>query len=68
MKINQGIHKPEIPDGTGAKKWDGVQVLWHDHNPPLLKSGHCGNNVTQLNTPKNQFKKVWITAQESYQK
>ena len=60
VKMKYDIQRLEIPDfGTGAK-CGGVKLLWCDYNPPPLKFGHCGNHITQLNTPKNLFKKVWV--------
>ena len=59
MKTKLDIQRPEIPSLGQAKKMWQCKVLRCDHNPPPLKSGHCGQNITQLSTPKNQFKKVF---------
>ena len=48
MKTKKGIQRPETPDLGQAQKCSGVKVLWRDHNPTPLKSGHCGESITQL--------------------
>ena len=55
------MQKPDIPDlGQAQKIWcppTGFKVLWNDHISPPSKSGHCGKNITQLNTPKISSKR-----------
>ena len=57
-KTKHGIQGPETPDlGQAQKKCGEVKELQRDHKPPwsLWKK-----NITQLNTPKNQFNKVRV--------
>ena len=42
------------------KKCCEDKVLWRDQKHPLLNLVTEGENMTQINTPINQFKKVWV--------
>ena len=57
MKTKKDIQRPEIPDLRQAQKCVVVKVLWRDHNPPPLKSSHCGKKITQLDASKTISKR-----------
>ena len=52
LEVKTKQYKYEITDLGQAQTCGVFKVLWCDQNHPPFKSGHCGKNNTQLNTPK----------------